>query len=106
MLTDIYSIHFDSVIKQYEHISIIGIDDANKIKSFAYETWFKELYNTNDGIWIGKGIVDQSAIKLNNINREMSKDIKNNMGYLITENSGELIKLIDFITKDEGDNNE
>ena len=97
---------FNKLLKQYEHISIIGIDDANKIKSFAYETWFKELYNTNDGIWIGKGIVDQSAIKLNNINREMSKDIKNNMGYLITENSGELIKLIDFITKDEGDNNE
>ena len=97
---------FNKLLKKYEHISIIAVEDANKIKTYAYESWFKDFYNTNEGIWIGKGVSDQSTLRLTNLTREMTKEIKNNMGYHIVESTGTLIKLIDFITKDVGDNNE
>ena len=97
---------FNKLLKKYEHISIIAVEAANKIKAYAYDAWFKDLYNTNDGIWIGKGISDQSTLRITNLTREMSQEIKNNMGYYVSESSATLVKLIDFITKDEGDNNE
>ena len=94
------------LIKKYENISMIIVDDAGKIKNFIYENWYKEIFTSSEGVWVGKGVSEQTTIKITNINKEMLKEIKNNMGYLISENNGTLIKLIDFITKNEGDKNE
>lgn len=93
-------------IKKYEKFGIIIVDDAAKIKNYTYESWFTSIFNTNDGIWIGRGISDQNILHLSNISRDMTKEIKNNMGYLVTEGSAILCKLIDFITKEDGDKNE
>ena len=93
-------------IKKYEHISLIVVDDASKLKNYAYESWFSSIFSTSDGVWIGKGVSEQNILRLSNINREMTKEIKNNMGYLINEGSGTLCKLIDFITKESDDKNE
>ena len=94
-------------IKKYENYAIIIVDDGNKIKSFEYEEWFSNCFSVNDGVWIGKGISDQGIFRLSNISREMMQDIKNDMGYFIQESGATLVRLIDFVTKDEGgDNNE
>ena len=92
-------------IKEYEKISLIVVDDASKIKSFAFETWFTTLFSVNDGIWVGRGISDQNLLHLSNVNKDMMKDCKNNMGYLINEGQSTFLKLLDYITKDEEDKN-
>lgn len=91
-------------LKKYEKISIIIVEDTNKIKTFQYESWFSSNFGLNDGIWIGRGISD-SLFRLSTITREMTKDIKNDMGYYISESMGTLVKLLDFVTKDSGDDN-
>ncbi len=92
------------LIKKYEKLSVIIIDDATKIKTFAFESWFSSLFSINDGIWIGKGIGDQTLFRISNIKKEMLQEIKNDMGYVINESNAVLCRLIDFVSK--GDENE
>ena len=89
------------LIKQYEKISVIVADDAAKIKSYIFESWFTEIFSLNDGIWIGRGIAEQNLLKLSGINKEMTQDIKTEMGYFLQDNVPTLCKFIDFITSDE-----
>ena len=95
------------LIKEYEKISIVIVDDASKIKQFSFEGWFNSFFSLNDGIWIGRGIADQNLLHLSTVNKEMMQDYKNNMAYLVTESVGILLKVIDFSTsKKEEDENE
>ena len=89
------------VIKEYEKISIVIADDFGKIKNYGFETWFTSIFSVNDGIWIGKGISDQGLLHLSNVTREMTKEYKNDMGYLVSESSGTLCRFIDFVSVEE-----
>ena len=88
-------------IKKYEKFSIIIVDDCLKIKNYIFEAWFKTIFNLNNGIWVGKGLFDQSLFHLTSVHRDMSKDIQNNMGYVIVESSATLSKLLDFYSIEE-----
>ena len=88
-----------NTLKKYEKISILVVDDVTKIKKYAFETWFKDISNTNSGIWIGRGISDQSLLHVSNMKREMLADIKDDMGYVIEDGATIFTKFIDFITE-------
>ena len=90
-----------NTLKSYEKISIIMVEASNQIKSYIYESWFTQNFNTSDGVWVGKGISDQSAFKLSGVNKEMTLDYKNDMGFVINEGTAVLTKLIDFVSADE-----
>ena len=93
---------FIKKVKEYEKMGIVIVDDASKIKQYAFETWFNGTFSINDGIFIGRGVSDQNLLHLSTVTREMSKDIKNDMAYLISEGYATLFKTIDFISE-EGD---
>ncbi|MBQ9011196.1 MAG: hypothetical protein IJ093_00920, partial [Bacilli bacterium] len=90
-------------IKLYENFSIIIVDDYTKIKSTEFETWFRNSFNVNDGIWIGRGISDQNLLHISGLTKEMTVNYKNDMGYVISENMATLCRFIDYVTADEGD---
>ncbi len=94
-------LEFIKKIKEYEKISVIVVDDAAKIKQYAFESWFTGTFSSNDGIFIGRGVSDQNVLRLSTITKEMSKDIKNNMAYYISEGYATLLKVIDFVSKEE-----
>ena len=83
---------------------IIIVDDASNMKTYVYEKWFNKNFDTSDGIWIGKGISDQSVFKLGMLKREFMQDITNNYGMYIQEKSPTIIKLIDFYRKEVDEN--
>jgi len=87
-------------IKKYEKISLIIVEDYNKIKNYCFEPWFTSIFNLNNGVWIGRGITDQNLLRLTSVSKEMTKDYKNDMGYLIDDGMAILCKLIDFISDD------
>ena len=96
-----------NLLKEYENIRMVIIDAYAKIKKFAFEAWFTALFNINYGIWIGRGLSDQNLFHISNISREMSKDYKNYMGYVVNEGYATLVKLLDFInTEEQGDSDE
>ena len=90
-----------NALKIYEKVTIIIVEGTSQMKSYIYEPWFTQNFNTTDGVWIGKGISDQSAFKLSSMNKEMTADYKNDMGFIINEGTATLIKLIDFMSSDE-----
>ena len=94
---------FDELVKKikvYEKISIIVVDDASKLKDYTFDDWFTSIFTVNDGIWIGKGMSDQNILRISSITKDMMENIKNDMGYMVSENMGMLCRFIDFVTKD------
>ncbi len=89
------------VMKEYEYFSCIAVDDAPKLKTYAFEAWFTSSFSTNDGIWIGRGLAEQNLFRLSNITKEMMADYKTDMGYIVSENMGTLVKFVDLFTKEE-----
>ena len=75
-------------------LSVILIEEADLLKQFAYEEWFKNGADTTKGIWIGSGIVDQSIIKLNKIDREDREEITNEFGYIVSKGKAHRVKLV------------
>ena len=92
-------------LKSYEKFAFIVVDDAAKIKTFVFETWFTSIFSINDGIWVGRGLSDQNLLKVSTMSKEMTYDYKNDMGFLVSENQATLCRFIDFISE-EGEDNE
>ncbi len=95
--------NFTNVIRKNENINIVVVDDYLKLKALQFADWFRVLFNLSDGLWIGKGVSEQTLFHISAVNKEMLQNFKNNMGYLIAENRATLCKLIDFQFDDEGD---
>ena len=93
-------------IKKYEKISIIVVEEVKKLKEYQYESWYTSIFGSGNGIWIGKGVTDQSVLKTSAYNKEMQLPYKNDMGYYIIDGDAILVKYIDFITSDKDDANE
>ena len=83
-------------LKKLEKIPVVIVDDANKLKKYAYEAWFTPIFTNTEGIWIGKGIIDQGIFQIASMDKELQKEIKNDMGYVVSDGYPELFKLIDF----------
>ena len=92
--------------KANDNVSIVIIGEYSKIKGYEFETWFNGTFSVNDGIWVGRGITDQNLLHLSSVTKEMTENYKNNMGYVVNENISTLCKYIDFLTKEEGEENE
>ena len=94
-----------SNVRLNKNVNIVAVDSMAKLKNISFESWYTKTFSVNDGIWIGRGVADQSIFRISNINKEMYEIINNNMGYVIDENSADLIKMINFISS-EGDEDE
>ena len=88
-----------TTLKNYEKISTIVVDTNNKIRNYSSQIWFKNVINSGNGIWIGNGASSQTSIPCT-ISRNMQKKIENDMGYIISENTPVLSKLLNFFTKE------
>ena len=93
-------------IKKSENANLILVDAARKLKALDYETWYSSITTNSDGIWIGKGMDDQSVFSISAITKEMSKKYGNNFGWCIKDQEAELIKLLDFDEKGDLKNEE
>ena len=82
--------------KKNEKAVILVSDDVAKLKSFAFEKWYQGNFSAGDGIFIGKGVSEQNLIKLSNFNNELLKEYKTDTGFLISESSYRIVKLLEF----------
>lgn len=96
---------FVKKVKKYEKFGVIGVEEAKKIKNYSYEDWYTSLFFSGNGVWIGKGVGDQNILKVDGYSKELQLPYKNNMGFYVVDGEAKLIKLIDFITKEEDDSN-
>ena len=92
------------LLKKYENFGLIVLDDSPKIKKRSFDPWFASAFNVNNGIWVGRGVSDQNLLHISNVNRDMSKNYENELGYCVVDGYATLVKFIDFIST--GDENE
>ena len=78
----IYKIHF------------VFCDSISQIKKYEYDAWYKQHISGADGVWIGEGIADQFAFKINKVTSEMYEDVEAHFGYLIYRNRPVFVKLL------------
>lgn len=88
------------IIKEYERYSVIIVDDASKIKNIMYESWFSKLFDISNGLWLGRGINEQSLFRISNITKEISGNSQNDMGYLIKDGISILCKFINIVKRE------
>ena len=88
-------------IKRNEHSHMILIDTSKSFKSIDMDTWYMRARNSTDGLWVGKGFVDQTLLRIGKITKEMSKPYPNNYGFLDIDSTPELVKLIEFTEIEE-----
>ena len=87
---------FESV-KKYEKLPTIVVEDASKLRNFQFENWFKVLFLNPEGVWVGSGAGDQTLLKLNGYDKELSGEFPNNIGFYISEGMAKTIKLIELV---------
>ncbi len=81
-----------TMIKKY---AFIFVDTADGFKKVAYEAWYREYISGDDGLWIGSGVSNQMAIRLNKTTKEMREEINDSFGFLIRKGSPKLIKVLE-----------
>lgn len=75
-------------------IHFVICDSAAQIKGYEYDPWYRMHILSADGIWIGDGVADQFAFKINKITSEMYEEIGTNFGYFIYRNRPLLMKVL------------
>ena len=70
------------------------IDNIDKIKSIAYEQWFKATAQLSEALWLGNGINNQYTLKVTTSSRVLRQEIQDNFGYNIKKGKAELVKFI------------
>ena len=85
-----------SKIKEVPFLRVVLIDAPTTIKAMAFEVWLKSNIDATNGIWVGKGITEQSVFKTSGASyRELSVMINNDMGFVIKDEMPILVKLIE-----------
>lgn len=79
--------------KDSNKINFVFIDVPSSFKKYEFEDWFKNLTNTNEGIFIGGGITQQYVIKLN-VQPMGISTIENDYAVVVKNAMPTVIKLI------------
>ncbi len=78
-------------------------DAVSDISSYSYEEWFKKQISGADGIWIGDGIADQYALKINKLTSELYEEIGDDYGYVLTRSRPTLVKLLSSAQEEDAE---
>lgn len=89
---EIFQNLFNNIIKSKKETFIL-IDDYDRIKSLKLEPWYN-IINNNKGIWLGKGLSNQSIFATNELTQEDKKYSFNGLAYTITDAKYTVIKTV------------
>ena len=85
-------------IADLKNCIFIFVDKIQDIKTVTYDNWFKKYVPNDRGIYIGKGINDDSYHSLNNSYKELNENIPDNYGYNIYGGMGTRIQVVEDIS--------
>ena len=97
---------FTKEVKGLENLNLIIADDYKKFKKVEFDSWYRNIQNDTDGIWIGTGLSDQNLFKVSKITKEMGNTYKNNFGFVIRDGRSELFKTVELEKYKVGDSDD
>lgn len=80
-------------LEKYPNSYFIFIDNYTSYRKIMKEKWYKNV-NNSYGIWVGKDVNIQTAIKIDNMTKSMSSESFNGVAYTIKDSKCTLIKCI------------
>ncbi len=104
---------FNSIISnlftKFEKLPIVNfivVDSVDNLKKLEFETWYKQINNPENAIWIGDEIANQFTIKLTkSSDRSLQATIGKEFGYVVVNGRHALIKVLAFDSKTLNDSN-
>ncbi|MEE3342495.1 MAG: type VII secretion protein EssC [Bacilli bacterium] len=83
-------------IKKSENSNVIFLDSSKNLKALEFDSWYSQLKNNSDGIWIGDGFGEQQSFRLSKVTKEHTAKYPTNYGFCIKESDAELMKVLEF----------
>ncbi len=90
-----------SMIKDLGIYHIVLVDNNDKLKQQAYESWYKDSFDGINGVWLGSGVLDQSSLKLSNSPRELREELEPGFGVLVFKGKPFIIKLLGGVDNEQ-----
>lgn len=89
------------LIKANQNAFLIAFVETGTLEEFSYEPVAAETIKGCPGVFIGKGVQDQSFLRVDGYSKELETPIQNDFGFYIQDGEFEIIKLIDYFAKDD-----
>lgn len=87
------NISMEKCRKEY-NVRFIVAESIGALTPSTAEGWYKTHINGNNGIWVGSGIGSQFRLNINKKPSEYSADIEDSFGFVISNASATLVKLL------------
>ena len=88
-------------MKSFGNYHLVVCDTVNKIKNYEFETWFRNGFNKDFGIWVGNGIGDQYLFNFELDFERTRENLGKTFGYGIKQGDTSIIKLIGIENDEE-----
>ncbi len=93
---------FLQYVNHIDNVSVLFIESSFKIKAYVFEPWYSSMVVNMNGLWIGSGLMDQSIVKVTDMDKKYREKIGYDYGWVIKNGEGTLVKLVSL----EGEENE
>ena len=70
------------------------VDSLARFKNHEYDSWFKDYFPGDTGIWIGNGMQDQYLINYSANMGKIENNCRNSFGYMIVSGEPTIVKLL------------
>lgn len=90
---DKIKICLDKTMPEY-NMSFIIVDDSKNMFRFSREPWYKHHELSDNGIYVGNGIVNQYALSVPNNDSLLKKNVETGFGYVVKGGNAILTKLL------------
>jgi hypothetical protein len=85
---------FFNGIKTLENINILFVEPSFKFKKIGYENWYSSNVNNRNGIWVGKGFMEQTVITLDEYSNKYKEKINKQFAWIVNNGKGDLVKIV------------
>ncbi len=79
-----------------ENVNVIIADSNYQLRKLTTELWYSNNIRSDQGIWIGNGLIDQTAIRLSSGNRAYNDKVNNGFAWKVKNGQGVLVKLMEL----------
>ena len=82
-------------MSELKNVSIVFVGRVVDIKTFAYEPWFKQFASSDGGIYVGRGINNNTLYSISTSFRILNEQIPPNFGYVVDNGIATRIKVLE-----------
>lgn len=81
-------------IKTLPNVNLLFVDSSFKLKKVGFESWYSDITNNSNGIWVGSGFMEQTVISCNDYGNTFKEKIDKQYAWIAKNGEAELIKIV------------